>query len=260
LHAATATSLGAHAVMVVARALCFSLLLCCAWAASAGRPFAEGGMPCVDEVCVGDDALSLMHLPWQRATGPGTDTPLADARVSASYLDDVHSVLRGDEEAIRRIAPYWYLRVLDADGLRALTGIRAVCESPGVDGRLHGVYVDEQGHRTVVSFEPVASFAGARPRFLVAAIVRYFSADDPVHLTDTAACLPMRPRRNRRQPGSPSRRAARTCGCSHRPGILSSAMRTCADMRSAKRTARTSTCRATCREPLALTASADFGQ
>jgi hypothetical protein len=139
-------------------------------------------MPCVDEVCVGDDALSLMHLPWQRATGPGTDTPLADARVSASYLDDVHSVLRGDEEAIRRIAPYWYLRVLDADGLRALTGIRAVCESPGVDGRLHGVYVDEQGHRTVVSFEPVASFAGARPRFLVAAIVRYFSADDPVHL------------------------------------------------------------------------------
>jgi hypothetical protein len=130
-------------------------------------------MPCVEEVCVGDDAKDLAHVPWEQATVPATDVPLGQGRVPEDYLSRLRMVLRGERDAILAVAPYWLLRRLDASGLTALSGIRAVCETMNLNDRLEATYFSQPGHRTVVSFEPVASDDGRIQRFLVAAIHRY---------------------------------------------------------------------------------------
>jgi hypothetical protein len=130
-------------------------------------------MPCVEEVCVGDDAKDLTHVPWEEATVPGTDVPLGQSRVPEAYLARLRVMLRGAPDAIRALAPYWFLRRLDASGLSALSGIRAVCETMNLSDRLEAKYSSEPGLRTVVSFEAVADDDGRIQRFLVAAIHRY---------------------------------------------------------------------------------------
>ena len=152
--------------------------------------------------------------------------------------------------------------MLHADGLRALAGIRAVCKSPGVDRRLQGLYVDEQGHRTVMSFEPVASSAGARPRFVVTAIVRYFMATDPVHLKAVAKEVAERYRGLPSYATATEPAAAWIPIAAHGPHLrllapAGDGMRTCAGTRSVKSSARTRPCRATCRKRLAPTALAN---
>lgn len=141
-----------------------------AWA---DNPPVKQGMPCVDEVCVGDDANALKHVPWQAALVPGTRTPLADAGVSETDLKRLRSVLRGGRGARQAVAPYWITQQIDGVGLGALSRIRAVCEYPGLSHRLKGTYLNRQGFRTVVSFEPVASDDGRSLNFVVASIHQY---------------------------------------------------------------------------------------
>lgn len=152
--------------------LCLSLASCgrIAWA---HNPPIRHGMPCVEEVCVGDDAMALQHVRWQTAVIPGTDTPLTGAGVSDQYLERVRTALRGDRGARRAIAPYWITHQVDAVGLMALSGIRAVCEYPGLVHRLRGTYLSREGFRTVVSFDPVAPDDGRTLRFVVASIHQY---------------------------------------------------------------------------------------
>ena len=154
-------------------------LVLCVTLASFGRiawadnPAIRDGMPCVEEVCVGDDAKELRHLRWKTAMIPGTDTPLSQAGVSDHYLQRLRTVLRGDRGARRAVAPYWVTRQVDGAGMAALSGIRAVCEYPGLSHRLRGTYFSRDGFRTVVSLEPIASDDGRAQRFVVASIHQY---------------------------------------------------------------------------------------
>ena len=155
-----------------------SLVLCLTLAsfgriAWADNPPVRNGMPCVEEVCVGDDAMALQHVQWQTAVIPGTDTPLTGAGVSDHHLERLRLVLRGDRGARRAVAPYWITHQVDGVGLGALSRIRAVCEYPGLSHRLRGTYLSRQGFRTVVSFEPVASDDASTLRFVVASIHQY---------------------------------------------------------------------------------------
>lgn len=152
--------------------LCLTLLSFAriAWA---GNPPIRDGMPCVEEVCVGDDAMALQHVLWQPAVIPGTDIPLTMARVSDRYLERLRTVLRGDRGARRAVAPYWITHQVDGVGLRLLSGIHAVCEYPGVSHRLRGTFLSREGFRTVVGFDPVASDDGKTHRFAVASILQY---------------------------------------------------------------------------------------
>lgn len=141
-----------------------------AWA---DNPPIRDGKPCVEEVCVGDDAMALRHLGWQTAVIPGTENPLIGAGVSDRHLERLRAVLRGDQGARRAVAPYWITQQIDAVGLGALSGIRAVCEYPGVSHRLRGIYLSREKFRTVVGFDPVASHDGRTLHFVVASIHQY---------------------------------------------------------------------------------------
>jgi hypothetical protein len=139
----------------------------------ADNPPIRDGMPCVEEVCLGDDAAALQHLQWKAAIVPGTHTPLTEAGVSDHHLERLRAVLRGDLGARRAVAPYWITHQVDRVGLGALSRIRAVCEYPGLSHRLRGTYLSRQGFRTVVSFEPVASDDASTLNFVVASIHQY---------------------------------------------------------------------------------------
>ncbi|HEX6363798.1 MAG TPA: hypothetical protein VFZ93_12630 [Albitalea sp.] len=159
------------------RARRLALALALGAAAAEAADVRDDGMPCVDAVCVGDEASALVDVPWETAVEPARGVALREVRVSPAALARLARALRADEAALAALAPYWLLRRLDADGLRALAAVRAVCEPPGVAGRLEASYVDAQGVPTVVAFEPVAPAAGAPPRFVVAAIVQRIEAD-----------------------------------------------------------------------------------
>jgi hypothetical protein len=159
---------------LIAQPLCLLLALMSlsplCFEAFAATPSVRAGMPCVDEVCVGDDVLELTGVAWQPAVNPANGRPLSESRTSRMYTQRLKTILRGADAAIEAVAPYWYMRQFDAEGFRRLAGIRAVCEDLGVSGRLRATFMERHGRKTEVHFEPVPSGDGKSQRFLVAAI------------------------------------------------------------------------------------------
>jgi len=134
----------------------------------------ENGLPCLRDVCVGDALEDLHHIPWQPATSPVDGRPLAHTSVSNRYLEQLGDSLRASPQALRSVAPFWFLRQIDDDGIRALEQVEAVCQPFSVAQRLRGEYASANGERTQVSFEPVASEDGREQRFVVSTITRYY--------------------------------------------------------------------------------------
>ncbi|MEP7298634.1 MAG: hypothetical protein ABI702_20810 [Burkholderiales bacterium] len=152
-----------------------ALVLLCATAAHAeDKPPFLNGMPCVAEVCIGDDARTLGDIPWVVAVNPANDVPLARSGVSEEALSRLGGVLERDDDAVRTLAPYWYLHRLDNGALAVLGQIRAVCANVSISERMTGTYRSEQGLLTEVSVEPVPTETGLR--FEVASIVQYLEA------------------------------------------------------------------------------------
>lgn len=145
------------------------------------QPVIKDGMPCADQVCLGDDMLQLRQLPWRRVVHPVTGEGLAGARVSDEVLGRVKLALRGDQRDIEALAPYWYLREFDATGLEALASLRAVCGVLGFADRLKASYTGATGDLIEVGFEPVASPDGLTQVFRVVEIRRYADPRTPPH-------------------------------------------------------------------------------
>lgn len=135
------------------------------------RPALVDGMPCVEEVCVGDATPSLTEIPWQPALNPANDVPLSDSRVSDTELERLDGLLSGPDDAVRALAPYWLMHRFDGVALAALAGIHAVCAPLHVGERLSGTYLSRGGLRTVVDIEPVPDPHGAH--FVVVSIAQY---------------------------------------------------------------------------------------
>ncbi|MEO8808053.1 MAG: hypothetical protein ABI433_18380 [Burkholderiaceae bacterium] len=151
-----------------------TLLLLSTTAHAEDNPPFLNGMPCVAEVCIGDDARTLGDIPWVAAVNPANDVPLARSSVSDEALSRLSDVLEGDDAAVRTLAPYWYLHRLDKGALAALGEIRAVCANVSISERMTGTYQSKQGLLTEVSVEPVPTETGLR--FEVASIVQYLEA------------------------------------------------------------------------------------
>ena len=121
----------------------------------------EGGMPCVGEVCVADDLVDLLDLPWEEGAPAMPPAPPA----SVPFV--------GDDETLRTVGEYWAGRVFDSVGLHALAEVDAVCQDLGVWRRPRARFIADDGWRTTVSFEPVLSEDGHSPRFRVATITQF---------------------------------------------------------------------------------------
>jgi hypothetical protein len=137
------------------------------------HPPVRDGMPCVEEVCVGDDVMTLRHVAWQEVSHPATGEPVMGSRVSTDYLRQLGTYLRAAPKVLEAVAPYWYLRRFDSHGLSVLAAVSAVCRGLSVAERLQAQYAASDGSQTVVTFEPVSRQPDRSPAFIVAAIHRY---------------------------------------------------------------------------------------
>lgn len=117
-------------------------------ALAADKPPFLNAMPCVAEVCIGDDARNLGDIPWETALNPANDVPLSRSRLSDEALASLGDVLEGDDDAVRKLAPYWYLHRLDKVALDALGKIRALCANVNISDRMTGTYRSKQGYLT----------------------------------------------------------------------------------------------------------------
>ena len=136
--------------------------LFCAGAALAQHQPVENGVPCVDELCVDDELTSVLDLPWV-----DFDPPRRDHSGSV-----VFEVFRGDDEVLQTVASYWPGHVFDADGLKALAKVKAVCRELGVQQRPRAEFIGVNGLRTQVVFEPEPTATGNGVVFRVAEILR----------------------------------------------------------------------------------------
>lgn len=136
--------------------------LFCASVALAQHQPVENGLPCVAELCVDDELTSVLSLPWIDVDPPRR----------ASAASTVSETFRGDEEVLQVVASYWPGHVFDADGLKALAQVKAVCREIGVRQRPSAEFLGADGLRTRVVFEPEPTAAGDGVAFRVAKIVR----------------------------------------------------------------------------------------
>lgn len=123
----------------------------------------ENGLPCVEELCVDDDLPAVLDLPWLDV---GTQAP-------SSSQSTVEDVLRGDDDALRIVGSYWAGHVFDAEGLKALSQVKAVCRELSVRQRPVAEFLANNGQRTRVTFEPEPTANGRGVVFRVAEIVRH---------------------------------------------------------------------------------------
>jgi hypothetical protein len=122
----------------------------------------ENGLPCVQELCVDDDLSSLLHLPWLDVNPPAS--PASPAAIE--------ELLRADEDVLRTVGMYWPGHVFNAQGLAALSQVKAVCREIGVHDRPRAEFLSADGRRTWVTFEPEPSVNGRGVVFRVAEIER----------------------------------------------------------------------------------------
>ncbi|CAN5919491.1 hypothetical protein BH11PSE8_BH11PSE8_28180 [soil metagenome] len=139
--------------------------------------FAQSDHPeraCLGRVCLGDDASTLTELPWQPVRNPAGPFPLTRTKLAPEARESVERKFRWTDFSFNEIAPYLLLRRVDADGLRALGGVVAVCDGFTLADRFRGTYTSMEGHPTIVTFEPVARTAMGELHFLVTTITRRY--------------------------------------------------------------------------------------
>jgi hypothetical protein len=122
-------------------------------------------VPCLADVCVGDELRQLVDRPsWIPVELPAAD------EYTAKNEQHLSRMLRGDAQVVADVLKYWPHRWFDGQGLKALNALQAVCDDVGVWLRPHAAFLNSEGRRVVVTFEPVATGVDAHQRFRVATL------------------------------------------------------------------------------------------
>lgn len=157
----------------------FALLAAGSTAPLVAQPTAEPSRRlCIDEVCIGDDVVTLDGIRWDEVMHPSTKLPLADATLSPDARRLVARQLRGDPAALDAVGPYWIVGTFGPAGMRALASVTHVCDSLTVAGRMRASFSDRQGNQVTVRFAPVIG-PDQRHRFEVESISETFGEVDP---------------------------------------------------------------------------------
>lgn len=116
--------------------------------ASFAESFEKNGMPCVAEICLGDELGELQKVRWDKAQEKNPFAPnkvfySANKKLDAAQLQEVGKIFRGDLGAA---APYLADRLFDNDALPLLTKAKAACWDYG----LKGTFTTASGNPTTV--------------------------------------------------------------------------------------------------------------
>ncbi|MDO8292340.1 MAG: hypothetical protein Q7T29_05700 [Gallionella sp.] len=142
-------------------------------AVAGDNPPVRDGMPCLKEICVGDDVLSLKDIQWENVVGTLNKKLIRNKKPDQPNIDRANSTLRGDKMAISRLASYWewsWKIGIDNYAMQQLRVVRAFCEPVTFSLR----YRSESGYITSLLVEPVPTESLKEHRLVVTMINREY--------------------------------------------------------------------------------------
>ncbi|MES2901118.1 MAG: hypothetical protein V4723_15420 [Pseudomonadota bacterium] len=136
------------------------------------RPLEKNGLPCVDEICLGDSIPELSKIKWVPAENPVkvNNRTVLTAERQLNHGDLL--ALKGTFPDPTQAGPYFHNRQFDQGALPGLARTVAACEA----NELFGTFVSPDGSKTKVgvSLLPVAPDA-ARQAWKVTTISREYA-------------------------------------------------------------------------------------
>jgi hypothetical protein len=127
------------------------------------NPPVVNGMPCIAEVCIGDDIKSLKHIQWK-------SIDLTD--IAPQYLRKIDNLAIGTPADIKAFTPYWNARVVDKKAILILSRLKAVCKTSSYNRPLRGQYIAKNGKPVSVTFSIIPSPDRKSQRIVVTRIFK----------------------------------------------------------------------------------------
>lgn len=134
-------------------------------------PLEKNGLPCVEELCLGDSLAQLSKIKWLPAESPVKVNNKAVLTAARQMSDSDLLMLRSTFPDPSQAGPYFYNKQFDEAALPGLTRTMAACESH----ELFGTFISPNGSTTKVgvSLLPVTTDP-ARQAWTVTTIARDF--------------------------------------------------------------------------------------
>jgi hypothetical protein len=124
----------------------------------AAEQYIKNGLPCINNICLGDDLSSLEKISWE-----------AKKIRSKPSLSKLKKVYRGSDESIQNAALYLD-RGFDNEGLKFLKEIKVACQNKSISGK----FVTENGNPTVVTVTLMPTKNPDQQRWTVTNIARTY--------------------------------------------------------------------------------------
>lgn len=142
-------------VLIFTVALVFADILS-AQAQHQDNPTSVNGMPCIEEVCIGDDLNNLGHINWRSA----------EPYIKSASSKVPRNLAIGNAADIKAFAPYWNSRNLDTKGIKILSHIKGFCIPPLLN-TFSADYLNKAGKQVILSIGISPSPDGKTQRWIV---------------------------------------------------------------------------------------------
>lgn len=131
--------------------------------AMANTPYEKNKMPCLEEICIGDDLKSLQNVPWMSVD------KLLDAKQYKGWK------IVGDIKALQKLLPYLSAKLIDKKGINLLPQIKGFCARPFTNPIFTGVYKGKDGRPIDITFALVTSADYKSQKIIVSDITKQIS-------------------------------------------------------------------------------------
>jgi hypothetical protein len=114
--------------------------------AIADNPNEKNELPCLEEICLGDDIQGIKNVSW-----------VSVDKLLGSKQNQGWKVI-GDQKAFQSLLPYLSGRVIDQKGIKLLSQIKGFCKTPYVDNTFFSALYNGKDDKPItISFMLVAS-------------------------------------------------------------------------------------------------------
>ncbi|QAU34485.1 hypothetical protein [Janthinobacterium sp. 17J80-10] len=110
----------------------------------------KNGMPCLGEICIGDEIASLSNIKWEPSKTLIIGKPLSTMKVSDNLIQEWKAkVAPSAHGALAGAVPYLSQKTFDNHGIAKLSKVNGFCDR--IDLNLSGKFKSESGYETRVS-------------------------------------------------------------------------------------------------------------
>jgi hypothetical protein len=142
------------------------------------NPTTVNGMPCIEEVCIGDDLKNLGHINWNSA----------DPSIKRASSKVPRNLAIGNAADIQAFAPYWNSQNLDTKSIKILSRIKGFCIPPLIN-LFYADYTNKSGKPVMLVISISTSPDGKTQRWIVRDIFKtiYIGATTDMQRQDLEA-------------------------------------------------------------------------